>query len=295
MVDIYFSEREQGPAARTLDEIDERIWGGLYALITARMDDESLGWRFPEQCSDGHGPCGLDRRAFTLMAAVEVPEIMWPLSAHEVPTTIAIMDLLEFVASSVGSPILGGWHDYMRHNHMDWNRDAGLAQLVRDVNRIFSRNGIAFELTATGQARRLLPLPLREALAGATFHTGDTETNRLLEDARRGILAVDVNERRGALEKLWDAFERIKTLEPGADKRASAEALLNKTAGPTTPRMRAVLSEEAHALTNIGNNFRIRHSEVTQEILAGTDQIDFLFQRMYAFLRLVLRATGRGG
>lgn len=295
MVDTYFSERERGPLPRTCDEIDDRVWGGLYALITARINDNSFGWRFPEQCDDGYGACGLDLRALKLTAAAEIPDIEWPLSHENAPSSVAIMDLLEYAASCVGHPVQGSWHDYMRHHHLDWDRGAGLTRFVQDVNRLFSRNGVAFELTETGQARRLLPEPLRNTLIGATFHTDDAELDRLLEEARRGILAVDVNQRRGGLEKLWDAFERIKTLEPGTDKRVQADALLDKVAGPNTPRMRAALGEEAFALTKIGNTFGIRHSETNQEIPTSANEIDFLFHRMYAFLRLVLKTTGRGG
>ncbi|OYT68309.1 MAG: hypothetical protein CFK52_15325, partial [Chloracidobacterium sp. CP2_5A] len=98
------------------------------------------------------------------------------------------------------------------------------------------------------------------------FRTGDAETDRLLEAARKLILAPDVDRRRDALEKLWDAFERLKALEPGPDKRAQAEALLDRAAGPAAPRLRALVGEEAKALTDIGNSFRIRHSETSQEL-----------------------------
>lgn len=56
-----------------------------------------------------------------------------------------------------------------------------------------------------------------------------------------------------------------------------------------------MLAREAAELTTIGNSFRIRHSEVTQEALTSLDQVDYLFTRMFAFVRLVLRRTGRGG
>jgi hypothetical protein len=58
---------------------------------------------------------------------------------------------------------------------------------------------------------------------------------------------------RTSAEKLWDAFERLKTLEPGADKRAQADTLLDRTAVPSTPRMRMLLRDEAKVLTDIGN------------------------------------------
>jgi len=35
--------------------------------------------------------------------------------------------------------------------------------------------------------------------------------------------------RRESLEKLWDAWERLKTVEPGGDKKAQAKALLDKS------------------------------------------------------------------
>lgn len=205
------------------------------------------------------------------------------------------MDLLEFVASAVGQPERGGWHSYFSHYHLSWNREVGLAGFVDDVNRLFVRNGIAFELTPSGQARRLLPEPLRDILTGAVFRTGDGETDRLLETARRSIPSTNLDTRRDALEKLWDAFERLKTHEPGTNKRAQADALLDRTAGNSTPRMREALSQEAKALTEIGNRFRIRHSETEQEIPAGSAQVDYLFQRMFAFLWLILKETDRAG
>jgi hypothetical protein len=92
------------------------------------------------------------------------------------------------------------------------------------------------------------------------------------------------------LEKLWDAFERIKTLESGQDKRAQVTALLDKAA---QGKFRAMLEIEATELTRICNTFRIRHSETTQEPLTQSAQTDYLFHRMFSFLRFVLTATGR--
>ena len=126
------------------------------------------------------------------------------------------------------------------------------------------------------------------------FQTGDAETDRLLESARLRVLSPKEDDRRDALEKLWDAFERWKTLEPGANKRVQADALLDRVASVGSG-YRGMLAREAAELATIGNSFRIRHSEVTQEALTSQDQVDYLFTRMCAFVRLVLRRTGRGG
>jgi hypothetical protein len=53
MTDQYFSERENGAAPRINDAINDRVWGGLFALISAKEGDHSFGYRFPDQCPDG--------------------------------------------------------------------------------------------------------------------------------------------------------------------------------------------------------------------------------------------------
>ena len=290
----YFSDRERGPRARTSEIIDARAWAALHSLIEAGIGDGSFGYRFPLSCSDSPTlGCGTDIRAFAIRLAGEIPNLDLPLDAHTLPETINILDLLEFCAKAVGETEKGNWHDYMRHYHLTWDRDPGLARFVDDVNLILARNGVAFELNATGQARRLLPPHLGQLLTTAVFRTGEAHTDALLEDARRRFLAPRQEDRRDGLEKLWDAFERIKTLE-GNDKRASADALLDRAARPGS-KLRVMLAAEAKALTDTGNMHRIRHSEMSQEPLETPFQVDYVFLRLFAFIHLVLTASGRLG
>ncbi len=288
----YFTDREYGARPAISETIDERVWGAIHALIEMRIGSGAFGFRFTEQCLDGNGPCGCDRQAFAQFLQAEVPWIEWPLRRNELPETPVVLDLLEFCAKAVGEPILGSYHSYHGHHHMAWDRAAGLTSFVADVNLLFQRNGIAFTLDADGRAQRILPQPVAQALGWQMFATGETELNRLLEEARSRFLSPKLDDRRDATEKLWDAFERMKTLEPGSDKRAQADALLDRAAAPGT-RMRDVLAEEAKALTSIGNSLRIRHSEVTQEMVDRSEQLDWLFVRMFSFVRLLLLASGR--
>lgn len=290
----YFTDREYGTRPPVSEEIDGRVWPALHALIDMRMDSGAFGFRFPEQCADGDGPCGCDRRAFSRLLQAEVPWGDWPLRDDQVPETPVALDLLEFCAKAVGEPVLGGYHSFQHHYHMQWERPAGLASFVSDVNLVFQRNGIAFALDRDGQARRILPPPVAQALGWTAFGTGDVELDRLLEYARSHFLSPKLDDRHDAAEKLWDAFERMKTLEPGGDKRMQADALLDRAAMPGS-RMRAELAHEAKALTAAGNGLRIRHSEVTQEAIDRPEQLDWLFVRLFAFVRLLLVGTGRGG
>jgi hypothetical protein len=113
----------------------------------------------------------------------------------------------------------------------------------------------------------------------------------MLEAARQKILNRSIDVRRESLEKLCDAWERLKTLEPGRDKRESAGRLLDKAAAEST--LRARLEDEAIALTNIGNTFMIRHTETDRIPITDSAHIDYLFHRMFSMVRLLLKTSGR--
>jgi hypothetical protein len=140
--------------------------------------------------------------------------------------------------------------------------------------------------------RRLAPSLLGEALGLALFHTGDADLDALLESARSKFLSREHAVRKEGLDKLWDAYERLKTIE-GPDKKASATALLEKAM--PEPNLRAQIVAETTSLTSIGNNFMIRHTETTKTPITDSEDVDYLFHRMFALIRLLLRKTGRGG
>lgn len=43
----------------------------------------------------------------------------------------------------------------------------------------------------------------------------------------------------------------------------------------------------------VGNSLRIRHSEATQEMIDRSELLDWLFVRMFSFVRLLLLGSGR--
>ena len=134
---------------------------------------------------------------------------------------------------------------------------------------------------------------LTKPLSGCTFKTEDAILNKLLESARVKFLSDDQNLRREALEKLWDAWERLKTIEPGKDKKDSTRILLDKA----TPdrNFRKTLEDEAMQLTAIGNSYMIRHTEIGKIPITSPEQTNYLFYRMFSLIRFLLRSTARGG
>lgn len=294
----YFSERETGEVPRTAKEVTNAAWRGIASLIQTRIEDGSFGAQYPETCPDGTSPYGTDAVKFWDAMRGDIPGLPEPyeiLAAPEPPPIIDVMDMIEFCWRAVGKPTSQQFHPFFQHDHLNFDIEAGRAELGEAINRIFRRNGLAYELSEEGQVQRLAPEGLHETLVKTVFATGDSELDVMLESARVKFLNPDEVVRREALEKLWDAWERVKTVEPGRDKSAQTAVLLDRAAASDKSTFRHMLEVEAKELTKIGNLFRIRHSETTQEPLNSSDHVDYLFHRMFSLIRLVLRTTGRGG
>ena len=156
-------------------------------------------------------------------------------------------------------------------DHLTAFASALLAPLVRDIRRL----------------TELRPVPpiLFEAM-GRLPPSGDTTLDTLLQDACAKFRDPAPKARSEAAEKLWDAWERLKSLEVQGNKRVSVEALLQK-ASPD-PAFRAYLEAEAKSLTDIGNSFHIRHFETDRKPIAQPEQFDYLFHRLYALMHFLL-------
>jgi len=296
MTDSYFSERELGVLPQNREKIDQGFWNGLRTLIQGRINDGSLAERFPINCFDADVPIGCDDSAIKLAYQADFPSIGWPFYSEDLPNSLIVLDAAEFFYRYISKPIRKEYHSFGKNNHnhfLAFDQDAGRREYLEDVNRLFRRNSLAFELREDGRVIRLEPVVLRETLAKAVFQTEDEELNRLLEISREKFRNPDVTIRREAIEKLWDAWERLKTLEPGPDKKKQIEALLTRAI--PDPEFRERINNEADKLTKIGNDFAIRHTETNKIIISDSKYLDYLFHRLFSLIQLLLRQTGRGG
>ena len=299
----YFSDRENGPRARTEQVISPAVWAGLVATVQALINSGAFGLRFPARCPDGQAVCGCDTDALAASVIAEMPGFAWPLETMCLveegfllqrepfaPDTLLIMDFIEFIYASVAKPIPGKHHDFFSHHHLTFDQQSGQEEFRSTVNRIFSRNGVAFEMLSTGRIVRVLPPVLGEDLKRTIFRTGDRTLDNMLDECRAKFSDRNPLVRREALERLWDGWERLKSLGDPGDKKRSIKIILDATAAE--PSLRARMEEEATELTSIGNSHLIRHSEVNQVPVIDVDQVDYLFHRLFAMIQLVLREKG---
>jgi hypothetical protein len=284
-----FSERNGATKPRVAETLDETTRRALLTLVRARMDEEWFGLSFPDKCADGYAYAGTDIRK--LKATIEGYDLLWPNQEFDSecpPSDGQIFDLVEFSYEYLAEALSPVFHSYMSHSHYSYDQESGRDKFAHDVNRIFERNGAAFELTE-GEIIRITPAVLHETLDETLFMTGDIVLDDLLKMARQKFLNRSLDVRRESLEKLWDAWERLKTLEPGKDKKASTKVLLDKAATESTFRYR--LEQEAIQLTEVGNKFMIRHTETDKVPISESIHVDYLFHRMFSMIRLLLKAS----
>jgi len=121
-----------------------------------------------------------------------------------------------------------------------------------------------------------------ELLFDKKIETKDSELNSLIKEAKDRFF--NPNDKQVALEKLWDAFERIKTYFNN-DKRKSSEKLVELASGSLDSKL---IEDEFSILTRFGNNFRIRHHETDKKEIKSTKHLNYLFFRMLSLIDLCL-------
>lgn len=282
----YYSDQVSGPRSRTESEFDERSWGAVVAYVQRGIARGVFAEDFPELCQDGHDVYATDEQSLRLAVLGEHPEIEWPLSERSIPPAPAALDLIEFLYRHASEPtrITGGYHKYWGHHHLTFNRKSGQAAFRTQLNTILARSGLAYEFGTDGRAKRLLEPALERELREGLPPSGDDDLDELVAQAEARFLDPDPQIARDALEKLWDAFERVKSVLDPANKQRSARALAE--ASTTTDAAAELVETEMNGLTHAGNEFRIRHHETTKHGVPD-ELVDYLFLRMYVLLRLL--------
>ena len=115
------------------------------------------------------------------------------------------------------------------------------------------------------------------------FQIDDHEFNKLVEQAFQYYKEARIDT---ATEKIWDAFERIKTFYKQYDKKGSITKLID-IVSKNNAEYREMVEEEFTSLTKLGNDFRIRHHETNKKDICCKEHYDYLFHRCIAVLRLV--------
>ncbi len=113
--------------------------------------------------------------------------------------------------------------------------------------------------------------------------TRDSQLNSILTESKDLFRQNKLNL---ALEKLWDGFERLKTLLD-ADKKVGSKLLASKIC---TDFEYARVEKEMLELTDIGNSYQIRHHEVSKIPLSTDVEVTYLYFRMLSLINYALES-----
>lgn len=87
-----------------------------------------------------------------------------------------------------------------------------------------------------------------------------------------------------AVEKLWDALERLKTYySPVLDKKKSVSKIICDMSSNDNQYMK-LFEDEFQQLTTIGNSFRIRHHEKTKINIEDSRHYDYFYKRCLSLI-----------
>ncbi|WP_436517134.1 AbiJ-NTD4 domain-containing protein [Ekhidna sp. To15] len=298
----YFSDNELGKQERVKEELPVSVWNGIVAVYEKFKAENHFSSSFPEQCPDRLGICGFDDSLFEDRVKAEIPNLNVPIQRkqEEVPVFMewesrtvktvvdkySTLDFLEFCHQHIKKPIKGTFHDFFGHYHLTFQDDLETKKVFRDeLNKLFERNGIVFFLNNQGQINRTTP-EVFQTLTNKIFQTPDHRLNELTELAYDKFILPKLDDRINALEKIWDAFERVKTYY-SSKKNVSADQLLDLVSKGNT-HLKDELTKEAKSLTDIGNKFQIRHFETDKIEITDNKHIDYLFYRMISLIHLIL-------
>ena len=242
---------------------------------------------FPKLCPDNYSRCGCDEDRMKNVlygeTGLHYDEIM------SNPTEKGLFLLIEFLYTHSAEPTLTRYHSFFNHYDIgDFSIESGQKKFTNEINALFNKVKVPFQLSS-GKVIKMGNEIFEKVIDPNIFNTGDELTNKLLKDSINFFKETDRTNRSTGLEKLWDSWERIKTLEDN-DKKAGVEKLLKK--GIANEELRKEIEYEAKILTNIGNHFQIRHFE-QDKIRLNDEDVDYLFYRLFNLILRLLMGTNR--
>ncbi|WP_454813015.1 hypothetical protein [Paenarthrobacter nitroguajacolicus] len=289
----FYSDRVNGPTPRIHEQLPEVTSKGLLHLFIATIEKNWFAERFPEQCDDGNGICGTNGVALWSNVQALVPSLEEGKHGGFVyeQTDEVTFDLVEYAAARLSKAENREWHSFMKHHELAFDETAGRTAFREEVNSILHRGGTMFELSPQLQIIRTGTPAVQQVLEQLTPASGDDDLDRLLLHAKELFISRREKDRGLGLDKLWDAFTRLKTVDVQGNKKQSSTVLLENI---DNEAFRQVTSDEMLALTKLGNDFMIRHHE-TGTHSVPSEAYDYLFARMGSLIVYLLKVSGRLG
>ncbi|AQW61918.1 hypothetical protein B1779_01115 [Dehalococcoides mccartyi] len=306
----YYTERH---GLRTPIERTETISFEMYSLLydcCARFFD-NVAWQYPDECPDGNGCCGLDLGKLSTAMSFEIPTLFrnqngiidkphkgsWNYDDDNFDQ-YGLLDFIEFMYSNCKDISSRWWHSFHRHYDISFdNTRASANEFKSAINGIFEKTGLLYTLTDQGMVERIVENGvLSKGIEATVLQVKEKGLKELLDDAILAYKTPHPAARKDAVEKIWDALERLKSYYATSkkDKTVSISTIVAAISGGDD-YFRTLFDNEFRVLSDIGNSCFIRHSEVYQNQIEDNRYYDYFFNRCLSLIALTiqyLRTTG---
>lgn len=157
---------------------------------------------------------------------------------------------------------------------------------AKSINQSLEDDGVAFclkngQISQRVDTEKYFDLPIEKM----------TELEQGLQDLINDAIAKhrqsNSSAHRDAVEKLWDALERLKTYY-STDKKQSVKEIISDMSNGNED-FRLLFDAEFNALTEIGNKYRIRHHEIGKIEITDIRYYDYFFNRCLALIATALQ------
>ncbi len=259
---------------------------------------KNLGYKYPDTCpDDDNSICGTDEKQLFSLLKYRIPELKsndepipeLHVTIFDVYNQEAVLDFVEYIAQNMKTLVRGSYHDYFKHYHVSFNdTPLDFNKFREEINDIFQMTGLQYILTAKRTIERLTE---SDQQIDNVLNTVDRITEKGLKDLLVESIKLYKSPQKEnnhlATEKIWDALERLKTIY-SSDKRKSLAKIITKISDENEP-YKELFNKEFSELTNIGNNFRIRHHELTKVEISNKWYYDYFFNRCLSLISLTVK------
>jgi hypothetical protein len=265
----YYSKRNK-PLRK---DIPSDFWRGLCAYVEEISNKDWLSQHFG-YCDD-NGYWRLMKDWVNNKMVQEIGHALFPLEPKRILDAEHSFDLIEFFFNYVSKPV-------------DINKfDAAAARYkyTIGINRLFDNFNLAYELKK-GVVKDLHSKTIDRIVLSDSFEIPDLETQGMLDLAVGKFYSRNPEDKKIALEKLVDVYQRISSWED-KDKKKSIDKILEKASGGDD-RVKETFECDLNSMWKIANEFMIRHTEVDKIPITDNDFRDYLFYAFYNCIRLIL-------
>lgn len=299
-----FSERH---ALRDIKIKTDIIDREKYQMLIQYCDSyyNNLAADFPDKYSYNNSIYGVNNRNLIRELKYRIPRFhadnYWPGTpkrklGRSRKDPYALLDYIEFMALHIKTIVSGNEDGHFRGDFVfDEASDAAFVDFREEINRIFDLTSLTYTLTANKQIERITEADdfIRQELQ-VIDQTPENGLRSLIFEAISLYKNPKPEIHRLASEKIWDALERLKTIyvTMDIDKKESVRRLISGLSNNNEHYI-SLFNAEFKTLTDIGNEYRIRHHETSKIDIIDDAYFDYFFNRCFALITLVLKYIER--